>query len=99
MDSLKALGSISRSRLMNLAREVELELQEKKTGWTGSRVFGSRGSSGWSSTFRSSGFSSHGCHNMVRAQNNDWVYVKGAKESPDKGGTSLGPKQKPRTEN
>lgn len=44
-------------------------------------------------------FSGHGCHNMVRAENNDWVYVKGAKESPDKGGTSLGPKQKPKTEN
>lgn len=94
--SLKALGPISCARMMNLARAVEIELQEKQTSWTGSRVFGSRGSGGGSSNFRFQGSSGHGSQNTGRAhsaQNSDWVYVKGAKESPDKGGLIQAQKQ------
>lgn len=99
--SMKALGPISRARLMNLARAVEIELQEKHTGWTSSRVAGSRGSSSGCSVFGYQGLSGHGSQNLGRAHNvqsNDWVYVKGTKDGPDKGGTNSGPKDEARNE-
>lgn len=75
--SMRALGPLSRSRLMNLARAVEFELQEKRTSnmnrfGGGRSVFGSnlqnRGSSGKSS-------------------NTDWVVVNNSKDGGEtKGG-------------
>lgn len=65
--SLKALGPISRPRLMNLARAVEVELQEKRPAWGGLRFATSRGSSGWSSNTRANSFSGHGPHGSGRS--------------------------------
>lgn len=96
--SLKVLGPITRSKMMNVARAVEAELLEKRTGWTRPRFTGSHGSGGFGSQFRSNGFSKHGSPHVGRAQNSEWVYVKGARESPDKGGTNTGPKQETKSE-
>lgn len=91
--SLKALGPISRARLMTLARAVELELQEKRTGWSEPRFSGSRGSGGWGYGSRVSGGSGNGSQGRVRTQNGEWAFEKGARGSIDKGGANPGPKQ------
>lgn len=42
--SLKVLGPVSRAKLMNLARVVEVKVHEKRIGWNGSRDYGPKGS-------------------------------------------------------
>ncbi|XP_073223474.1 uncharacterized protein [Cicer arietinum] len=42
--SLNTLGSVSRAKLMNLARVVEAEVQEKRIGWNGPHDYGPKGS-------------------------------------------------------
>lgn len=96
--SLKSIGPISRPRLLNMARAVEIEVQERRSGWSGSRVTGSRGSASWAAHSRSTIVSGTGSANSGRSQNNDWVYVRGAKEGLDKGGTGTGPRGGGRSE-
>nr|XP_027187857.1 uncharacterized protein LOC113785482 [Cicer arietinum] len=83
--SLKALGPVSRAKLMNLARVVEAEVQEKGIGWNGPRDYGPKGSrSGL--TYRSNPNFGTGSTQPGRAQNNDWAVVKGSNDGGEKGG-------------
>lgn len=90
--SLKTLGPVSRPRLMNLARAVELELQEKRPNGSGSR-----GSGNWHHS-RVSGTAGSRSQTSGKGQGNDWVLVRGAKEGADKNGPVMGPKSGFRSE-
>ncbi|XP_073219539.1 uncharacterized protein [Cicer arietinum] len=83
--SLKALGPVSRAKLMNLARDVEAEVHEKGIGWNGPRDYGPKGS-GSGFTYRSNPNFGTGSTQLGRAQNSDWVVVKGSKDGGEKEG-------------
>lgn len=72
--SMRALGPLSRSRLMNLARAVEFELQEKRTSNT-SRFGGGR--SVFCSNFQNRG-NQQSAHSGKNS-NADWVMVNNSK--------------------
>lgn len=93
--SLKAIGPISRPRLMNLAMAMEMELQEKRSSWSGSRFSGPRGTGGWT---RSSGIAGSGPHSSGRSQGGDWVMVWGGRENPDRSGPVSGPRSESKNE-
>lgn len=80
--SMRALGPLSRSRLMNLARAVELELHEKRPN-TSTRF------SGGCSVFGSSFQSRNGQQNSStgKGSHNDWVVVNSSKEGGETKGS------------
>lgn len=82
--SMRALGPLSRSRLMNLTRAIEYELQETKGSWNGSRSLGGRNGFG---SGRSSPNSPMSPNNSARSSGSEWVYVRGNREAHEGSGT------------
>lgn len=75
---MRAMGPLSRSRLLNMVRAVEYELQETRGGVTR----GSQGKAGFGS---SSQYRSNSYYPSGRNSNSDWVVVRKGKEGGEGG--------------
>lgn len=86
---MRAMGPLSRSRLLNVARAVEYELQGKRGGAT--RNNGGRNHFGSGSSYRSNSYYPYGPNSTGRPNSVEWAYGRGGKESSE-GGRNV-PKQ------
>lgn len=82
---MREMGPLSRSRLLNVARAVEYELQEKRGGLT----HGQGGKTGFESGFQ---YRSSSYYPSGRNNNADGVWVRGGKEGVTE--EIRGPKQR-----
>ncbi|XP_020229533.1 uncharacterized protein LOC109810472 [Cajanus cajan] len=93
VQSLRALGSLPRTHFLNVTRVMDLETNEMKGNWAGSRQFGPNTLLGSGSRHRV------GLHESGKGGMGDWVYVKGGKESHDKNVNGQLSKYEPKFEN
>lgn len=86
---MRILGPWTRSRWMNLTMAMELELQEERGGWDGSRAWGLKGVAGSGFATRFSPNNSINSNGMGKGHGADCVYVWGSKEASNEPGPNL----------